>query len=53
MSIVDHNDGDDPDPGQPVYPANNSFDLAAFVVNGDAVVAVENESWGNVKALFR
>ena len=53
MSIVDAGD-DDSDPGQIVYPANNNFDDPAFAVNSaNVVVPVENESWGDVKALFR
>jgi len=52
MSIVDPADGIG-DPGEIVYPANGDFALSAYAINSDTVVPVENQSWGDVKALFR
>jgi hypothetical protein len=36
----------------PMYPSSGSHEAPVFAVNG-TVVAVEKESWGNVKALYR
>ena len=51
MAIVDAND-DGPNLVS-VYPSTNDFAVPVFSVNGTDAVAVENESWGGVKALFR
>ena len=51
MSIVD---GEDPqDPLVPVYVSTNNFAVPVFSINGDAAIAVDDASWGDVKALFR
>lgn len=36
----------------PIYPISGSFDAPVFLFDGDAV-AVENQSFGSLKALFR
>lgn len=36
----------------PMHPVSGSFDMPVFGING-SVVAVEAETWGGVKALFR
>ncbi len=52
LAIVD---GDDPTAAnlQSVYPSTGDFAVPVFSVNGTNAVAVENESWGNVKSLYR
>lgn len=50
MAIVDANDPKIPLVA--VYPASGSFAAPVFSVNGGAV-AIENETWGGVKSLFR
>ena len=37
----------------PLYPSSGSAALPLAVINGDAPVAVEESSWGQVKALYR
>jgi hypothetical protein len=49
-------DADDPSFNNlvPAGPSSGSFDAPVFSVNSPgAVVAIENESWGGVKALYR
>lgn len=51
MSVLDAEDTDDP--LVPVYVSTNDFAVPVFSINGDAAIAVDNASWGDVKALFR
>jgi len=47
-------DADDPSQPNivPMHPVSGSFDMPVFGINA-SVVAVENSSWGGVKALYR
>jgi len=51
MAILDA--GDAQDPLSAVYVSTGDTSIPVFSVNGTDAVAVDNESWGGVKALFR
>ena len=53
MGILDSEDEFYPDGVQAMHPSTNDYDVPIFSVNGDAAIAVEEQSWGGVKALFR
>jgi hypothetical protein len=51
MAILDAEDTDDP--LSPVYVSTGDFAVPVFSINGTAAVAIESDTWGGVKSLFR